>query len=637
MHLESDAIRTVLEPDEQLLWSGRPGRLRPADAVPLATGLLLTAYAIWSARQHGLDRGTLFAFVIAMGNLGAAAYALASRLGTAYGVSSKRILIVSTVPRRRVVSLDLLTLGHLSVENHGDGSGTVVLEPARFGLVEGASLPAQDERPPAPRLHRIKDAQAVRDLIDAARGKTEGPLGVQLPDREPSTGTLASQRGCCVGLRTTILRAAAALLAVSVANGVAAGEMAPPPTEALRAEVQKMLDHLGPETSPRQRRAVEESLILEAPLTPEAIGRAEEAHRAVRRRSLSVPERFGPEQPLDVRFADYTLGEDGEVIPGSTGWTTAERRRFSRFLRRMLPIVRDLYGDPFERWTITVVKDLYYTGSWIFIPSLLEIHTDGSWNPRLLAHEFIHAFRGRRTLTNDANWNYTPTLSGFEEGFAEGVAYMAMNAYVAQYCAGGDCSGADVPSYYRWDSYLEGVYDFSNDASLTSESFWSDSGGTLKFYERYLMAAAAVMRLETAVSSFSRRFNEEYYARIRDDDSYRPSGRRPSRSSRPFHPSSRGCRPGTGSTASTYSTVGPSTESATGQSTTRPSTGSFTPGVRRSTSWKPSPAARSGPTTSPVVHSWGTTGPTSTTASTVRKVASAWCPMGGANRSEASV
>jgi len=219
-----------------------------------------------------------------------------------------------------------------------------------------------------------------------------------------------------VGLRTTILRAAAALLAASVVNMVAAAEPAPPPTEALKAEMQKLLDHLGPDTSPRQRRAVEESLILEAPLTPEAIGRAEEVHRAMRRRSLSVPERFGPEQPLDVRFADYTLGQDGEVIPGSTGWTTAERRRFSRFLRCMLPIVRDLYGDPFERWTITLVKDLYYTRSWIFFPSVLEIHTAGSWNARLLVHQFVHAFRGRRTMSSDANWSYLPTLSGFEEG-----------------------------------------------------------------------------------------------------------------------------------------------------------------------------------------------------------------------------
>ena len=189
----------------------------------------------------------------------------------------------------------------------------------------------------------------------------------------------------------------------------------------------------------------------------------------------------------------------------------------------MLPILQDLYGRPFRRWSVTLVKNLRYRGSWIFIPSVLEIHSDGAWNPRLLAHEFIHAFRGQRLLTSDASWNYSPTLSGFEEGFAEGMAYVAMNTYVARYCAQGDCSQADVPSYSFWYSYLESVYDFANDSSLTCEDFWSDDGGTLKYYERYLMAAAAIMRLETASPRFSRRFNEEYYARIRADASYRPS------------------------------------------------------------------------------------------------------------------
>jgi hypothetical protein len=326
-----------------------------------------------------------------------------------------------------------------------------------------------------------------------------------------------------MGLRPATRRVSIAVLAASV---VAAEEPPARPIAEFRAPVQAdvraMLTHLGPTASPRQRQMVDEALISEAPLTPEARGRAEEVHRVMRRRPLSAA-RLGPAQPLDVRFADYTIGQDGFVIPGSTGWTSAERQRFSRFLRRVLPIVRDVYGDPFRRWTITLVKDLQYSGTWIFIPSLLEIHTDGSWNPRLLVHEFIHAFRGTRTLTNDADWRYSPTLSGFEEGFAEGMAYMAMNAYADKYCTDVDCSAADIPSYPFWDSYLEWSYDFSNDSSLTSESFWSDAGGTLKSYERYLMAAAAVLRLETAISSFSRRFNQEYYARIRADASYRPS------------------------------------------------------------------------------------------------------------------
>jgi hypothetical protein len=283
------------------------------------------------------------------------------------------------------------------------------------------------------------------------------------------------------------------------------------------------LDHLGPDTPPGERRLIEEALILEAPLTREAIAQAEKARGLMPKASHAMGADRRWRMPLAVYFADYTIGEDGQVIPGSTGWTPAERSRFSRFLSRMLPIIEDLYGSPFQRWSVTLVKNLGYSGSWIFIPSVLEIHSDGAWNPRLLAHEFIHAFRGQRTVTSDADWNYTPTLSGFEEGFAEGMAYVAMNTYVARYCAEGDCSQADVPSYSYWYSSLESFYDFANDSSLTCENFWSDGGATLKYYERYLMAAAAIMRLETASPRFSRRFNEEYYARIRADHSYRPS------------------------------------------------------------------------------------------------------------------
>jgi hypothetical protein len=97
-------------------------------------------------------------------------------------------------------------------------------------------------------------------------------------------------------------------------------------------------------------------------------------------------------------------------------------------------------GDPFQRWPVTLVLDLRYASSWIFFPSLLEIHSGGGWNPRLLTHEFLHAFRGQRGLTMDASWSYVPTLSGFEEGFAEGVAYLAMNEYVRLFCSKGDCA-----------------------------------------------------------------------------------------------------------------------------------------------------------------------------------------------------
>lgn len=227
--------------------------------------------------------------------------------------------------------------------------------------------------------------------------------------------------------------------------------------------------------------------------------------------------------PLEVFLANYTLDVNGQPIPGSEGWTSEERKRFSRFLCRALPVARTLYGRPFQRWPVTLVKDLYYQGSWIFIPSTLEIHTNGDWNPRLLVHEFLHAYRGRRTLTSNASWSYDPTLSGFEEGFAEGMAYEIMNEYTRLFCPGGDCSSADAPDATVWRGGLEATYDFSNDASLTATDFWSDFGGTWKVYERYWAAATAIQRLQTAIPDFARRFNDAYYDRIRQDASYRPS------------------------------------------------------------------------------------------------------------------
>ena len=316
--------------------------------------------------------------------------------------------------------------------------------------------------------------------------------------------------------------AATALLALGGRTAAGADDDARP-AMAQQARIRDLVEHLAPGLAGGSRQLIEERTIFEAPLRGADVRAAEGARRAAGDRATRMDEGCAPRAlPLGVLFADYTIGTDGQPIPGSTGWSETERLRLTAFLCRMLPVLQDHYGPPFRRWRVTLVKDLYYSGSWIFIPSLLEIHSDGQWNPRLLAHEFLHAFRGRRGLTSDGAWTYSPTLSGFEEGFAEGIAYLAMNDYVARYCDAGNCSAADVPSDTVWYSYLESAYDFGNDASLTCEDFWS-AVGTQKTSERYQMAAAAIMRLEQAIPGFSRRFNQEYYRRIRNDPAYRPS------------------------------------------------------------------------------------------------------------------
>lgn len=212
--------------------------------------------------------------------------------------------------------------------------------------------------------------------------------------------------------------------------------------------------------------------------------------------------------PLDVRL--------------SPEWSADERRRISAFLCGMLPVLRDLYDDPFEGLPVTLVKDPEAAGRWTFSPAALEVRSDGTWDPQLLTHELVHAFRGRRVLTRSSDGRVIPELFGFEEGFAEGVADLAMNEYVRRLCPDGECPGALVPSRTLWTSGLEGSYDFANDASLRTGALWSDGGGTGKARERYQMAAAVLLRLDVAVPGFSRRFNEAYYRRLRTEPGFEP-------------------------------------------------------------------------------------------------------------------
>lgn len=212
--------------------------------------------------------------------------------------------------------------------------------------------------------------------------------------------------------------------------------------------------------------------------------------------------------PLDVRLGP--------------GWTPEQEERIGALLCGMLPILQDLYGAPFERLPVTLVKDPEAAGGWTFSPAALEVRSDGAWDPQLLTHELVHAFRGRRVLTQAEDGRVLPELFGFEEGFAEAVADLALNEYVRRHCPGGECPGGLVPSRRFWTSSLEWRYDFANDASLRSGMLWSDGGGTGKARERYQMAAAAILRLEAALPGFSRRFNQEYYARLRGEPPYQP-------------------------------------------------------------------------------------------------------------------
>jgi hypothetical protein len=209
---------------------------------------------------------------------------------------------------------------------------------------------------------------------------------------------------------------------------------------------------------------------------------------------------------LQIRFAD--TGYDASGNP-TAGFTPDQIATMSSFYGRMQPILAQLYGPPAVSYTVTIVRDLRYRATNQFIPSTKEIRMSDGFYPQLFTHELIHAFRNVFLLTSDQSWNFDPTLSGFEEGFAQGVSYEAMNLYVENYP-----NDPIVPGNSLWGSTYDWDYDFQNVPELRGTSFWSDGGGTLLYWTKYEMAAAAIRKINIESPGFYARFNQEYYSRI---------------------------------------------------------------------------------------------------------------------------
>jgi len=216
------------------------------------------------------------------------------------------------------------------------------------------------------------------------------------------------------------------------------------------------------------------------------------------------------------------LGQPGNVLGlafGASGydasgnaiatWTADQMNSISAFFTKMYPLLLQLYGPPADSYTVTVVRDLRYHSSNVFLPSTDEIRMDDGFFPQLFTHELTHAFRNDHILSSDQNWNFDATLSGFEEGFAQAVSYDAMNRYVLAYPNDSQVAGNTL-----WGSSNDWDYDFQNMAELRGTDFWSEGGATGLHWLKYEMGAAAIRKINIESPDFYRRFNQEYYARI---------------------------------------------------------------------------------------------------------------------------
>jgi len=187
MHPE---IAAALRPEERVVWSGRPRqglRFHWVDYLDIPLTVAFSSVLVWMAigGDSALPPTVGLIFVIA------AALSLyrswsrivwdSSRRGrTFYALTDQRAFILEEGPRRRLQSIVLKDLSHLSYSEHRDGSGSVA-----WGRWMADTAARQRDyawsfigrRVPYPTFEEIPDVRRVYQLAQEARLSTRDQRG----------------------------------------------------------------------------------------------------------------------------------------------------------------------------------------------------------------------------------------------------------------------------------------------------------------------------------------------------------------------------------------------------------------------------------------------------------------------------
>lgn len=176
-HPAEDEIGRFLEPDEQLLWAGRPKRgfvLRAHDAYMIPFGFLWGGFAIfWVIMVLSMGApivmpifGSFFVVIGLYFMFGRFVTDAWRRARTSYGLTDQRIVIVTGLVSRSATSLALQTLPDTSLEEKADRSGTIRFGRPRVGRpYRGFPMMPGLRAFEPPMFELIPNAKQVHDLI----------------------------------------------------------------------------------------------------------------------------------------------------------------------------------------------------------------------------------------------------------------------------------------------------------------------------------------------------------------------------------------------------------------------------------------------------------------------------------------
>ena len=195
--------------------------------------------------------------------------------------------------------------------------------------------------------------------------------------------------------------------------------------------------------------------------------------------------------------------------------------QYREFLKRVFPIIYEHVGPPAESFNIHIEYGGDDTGTFLTLDDGRTLVAEQKFIPRLMVHELVHAWNGNYAITSDENWYQDDSLSGFEEGIAEGTAYEIMHEYVRSYpdhFASFQLLNNRTQQYW---SRKATSYDAIKHSRWTGAGdFWTHTDGPIN---RYSIAANTVQLMIQEEPKFVSEFMALYYETIRQGPQWRPN------------------------------------------------------------------------------------------------------------------
>ena len=194
--------------------------------------------------------------------------------------------------------------------------------------------------------------------------------------------------------------------------------------------------------------------------------------------------------------------------------------QYREFLRRVFPIMYGHLGPPAETFNV-FIEDVGESDSFEIVDDGRTLLTDAAFIPRLIVHEFVHAWNGNYAITSDENWDYDDALTGFEEGIAEGMAFEIIHEYVRSYPTHfASIELLDYRPAQYWSPRTTSYDAIKNVRWTGAGDFWTHTDGP---ESRYSIAATTVQMIVRENPNFAKEFMARYYQVIRDDPDWRPN------------------------------------------------------------------------------------------------------------------